>query len=81
MASILALVSSRVSAQVAGTAAGEVTELIVLISVFLSVIVIGDGLWALTAASIRHWIRRFGALHNRLTGGAGVALALSRRTI
>jgi threonine/homoserine/homoserine lactone efflux protein len=66
---------------VAGTSAGAGTEPVVLFSVFLSVIGIGDGLWALIAASIRHWIRRFGALHNRLTGGAGVALALSRRTI
>ena len=71
--------------QFVGDAAGAGAQLSVLSAVFLAVIVIGDGLWALTAASARSWIRQFGALRNRLTGGflvgAGVGLALSRRTI
>ena len=71
--------------QFVGDAAGAGGQLAVLSIVFLAVIVIGDGLWALTAASARGWIRQFGALRNRLTGGflvgAGVGLALSRRTI
>lgn len=71
--------------QFVGNAADAGTELAFLAAVFLAVIVVGDGLWALTAASARRFIRCFGALRNRITGGflvgAGVGLALSRRTI
>ena len=64
---------------------GAGTELLVLAAVFLSVIVVGDGLWALFAAGARPWLTSFGRLRNRITGGflvgAGVGLAMSRRSI
>ncbi|MEZ5667480.1 MAG: LysE family translocator [Alphaproteobacteria bacterium] len=59
------------------------TELAILGALFLAVVGIGDGLWALAAGWARHALRRYGALRNRITGavlvGAGVALALARR--
>lgn len=71
--------------QFVGDASRASAELFVLSVVFLSVIVVGDTLWALFAASARGWFRRFGSLRNKLTGGfllgAGLGLALSRRTI
>lgn len=58
-------------------------ELFTLATVFLAVIIIGDSLWALFAASAKAWFDRCGALRNRITGGlllgAGVGLALTRR--
>ena len=60
-------------------------QLLVLASVFLTVIIIGDALWALFAASARPWLSGFGQLRNRITGGflcgAGIGLALTRRAV
>jgi threonine/homoserine/homoserine lactone efflux protein len=60
-------------------------ELPLIAAVFLSVIIVGDALWAVFAASARPWLGSVGRLRNRVTGGfllgAGVGLALSRRSI
>lgn len=60
-------------------------ELLLLTAVFLAVIVVGDTLWALFASTARRWLRQYGRIRNRLTGGflfgAGLGLALSRRGI
>jgi threonine/homoserine/homoserine lactone efflux protein len=54
-------------------------------AIFLSVIIVGDALWAVFAAGARPWLTGFGRLRNRVTGGflvgAGLGLALSRRAI
>jgi threonine/homoserine/homoserine lactone efflux protein len=64
---------------------GAAGELYFLSAVFLVVIAAGDAMWAIFAASARGWLQKFGAFRNRLTGGflvgAGVSLALSRRSI
>jgi threonine/homoserine/homoserine lactone efflux protein len=61
------------------------SQLFVLAAIFLVVIVVGDALWALFAATARGWLRGFGRLRNRITGGflfgAGVGLALTRRAL
>ena len=44
-------------------------QLVFLTGVFLSVVVIGDALWALFASSARRWLNRYGQLRNKLTGG------------
>jgi threonine/homoserine/homoserine lactone efflux protein len=60
-------------------------QLLVLAGIFLTVIIIGDALWAVFAATARGWLRRLGGLHNRISGGfligAGLGLALSRRNL
>jgi threonine/homoserine/homoserine lactone efflux protein len=60
-------------------------QLLMLSGIFLLVIVCGDALWALFAASARSAVSRYGHLRNRVTGsfllGAGLGLALSRRDI
>jgi threonine/homoserine/homoserine lactone efflux protein len=60
-------------------------QLVVVTAVYLAVIVVGDALWAMFAAGARRWLRSFGAIRNRVTGvflvGAGVGLALSRRSV
>jgi len=60
-------------------------QLLLLASVFITVIIIGDALWAVFAAAARGWLGRFGHLHNKISGGfllgAGLGLALSRRSI
>jgi threonine/homoserine/homoserine lactone efflux protein len=69
--------------QFVGGAAAASTELIVLAAVFLSVVVVGDSLWAVFAAAARSGLGRFGHLRNKLSGGflvgAALGLALSRR--
>ena len=56
---------------------------LVVATVFLSVLFLGDMVWALTAVSARRLLDRYAGARNRLTGGflvaAGVGLALSRR--
>lgn len=67
---------------VAGTNAAA-SELFMLAAIFLSVIVVGDAMWAVFAASARDWLNRYGNLRNKVTGsflfGAGIGLAFSRR--
>ena len=70
--------------QFVGGSASPGVQLAVLSAIYLGVVMAGDALWAIFAASARGWLGRFGALRNRLTGGflvgAGLGLALSRRT-
>ena len=58
-------------------------ELGIVALVFLSVLFVGDVLWAAFANTARRYIGRFGRLRNRVTGAflgtAGVGLALSQR--
>ena len=67
---------------VAGTN-GAANELFMLATIFLSVIVVGDAMWAVFAASARNWLNKYGNLRNKVTGGflfgAGIGLAFSRR--
>lgn len=62
---------------------GVTGQLSLVAAVFLGVLLLGDMLWALTAASARQLLDRCAGARNRLTGGflvaAGVGLALSRR--
>jgi threonine/homoserine/homoserine lactone efflux protein len=68
---------------VAGTN-GAASELFMLATIFLSVIVVGDAMWAVFAASARNWLNKYGNFRNKVTGGllfgAGIGLALSRRS-
>jgi threonine/homoserine/homoserine lactone efflux protein len=61
---------------------GVTSQLILLATVYLAVIVIGDALWALFASSARRFFTRFRHLRNKVTGGfmlgAAAGLALSR---
>jgi threonine/homoserine/homoserine lactone efflux protein len=70
--------------QFVGNTAEASGQLLLLAAVFMTVIVIGDALWAVFAAAARGWLGRVGHLHNRISGGfllsAGVGLALSRRS-
>ncbi len=59
-------------------------QLVLVASVFLGVVVVGDSLWAVFAAAARKYLIRIGNLQNKVTGGllvgGGLGLALSRRT-
>jgi threonine/homoserine/homoserine lactone efflux protein len=61
------------------------SQLLLLSGIFMTVIIIGDALWAVFAAAARGWLGRVGRLHNRISGGfligAGLGLALSRRDL
>ena len=61
------------------------TQLLVLSAIFLITLGIGDSLWVAFAGSARMWFRKVGRLRNRIAGGfligAGVGLALARRSI
>jgi len=61
------------------------TQLIVLTSIFLITVGIGDSLWVAFAGSARSWFGMVGKLRNRIAGGfligAGVGLALARKSI
>lgn len=63
-----------------GAGAGQ---FLLIATVFLAVLLLGDLLWAAFASSARQVLIRYGRLRNRLTGGflvtAGIGLALSRR--
>jgi threonine/homoserine/homoserine lactone efflux protein len=71
--------------QFVGGTSGAGGELFVLAAAFLTVIIMGDALWALFAASARNCLNRFGNLRKKVTGGflfgAGLGLALSRRSL
>jgi threonine/homoserine/homoserine lactone efflux protein len=63
-----------------GAGAGQI---LLLAAIFLSVLLLGDLLWATFASSARRLLIRYGRFRNRLTGGflvaAGIGLAFSRR--
>ncbi len=58
-------------------------QLAIVSGVFLTVLLIGDMLWALTAGSARQLLDKHAAVRNKITGGflvaAAISLALSRR--
>lgn len=62
---------------------GVTGQLLLVATVFLSILFLGDMVWALTAVSARQLLDRYAGARNRMTGGflvaAGVGLALSRR--
>lgn len=64
---------------------GATSQLMILAAVYLTVIVVGDALWAVFASSARRFFARFRHLRNKITGGfmlgAAAGLALSRRTV
>jgi len=59
-------------------------QLVVVAGVFLTIVLLGDLVWALGASSARRLFKRFAGARNKVTGGflvaAGVGLALSRRS-
>jgi len=61
------------------------TQLLVLSTIFLITLGIGDSLWVAFAGSARNWFSKVGRLRNRVAGGfligAGIGLALARRSI
>lgn len=61
------------------------TQLCIVTGIFLFVVVIGDALWAVFAASLRGYLAKFGRLRHKLSGGfllgAAVGLAMTRRSI
>ena len=71
--------------QFVGNTANASSQLLLLSGVFMTVIIIGDALWAVFAAAARGWLGRVGRLHNRISGGfligTGLGLALSRRSL
>ena len=71
--------------QFVGNTSNPGGQLLLLSGIFLAVLICGDALWALFAASARRGLNRYGHLRNRVTGGflmaAGLGLALSRRTV
>lgn len=71
--------------QFVGNTADASAQLLLLAGVFMTVIIVGDALWAVFAAAARAWLGRVGHLHNRISGGflvgAGVGLAMSRRNL
>lgn len=58
-------------------------QFLLIATVFLSVLLFGDLLWAVFASSARRAFAGYGRFRNRLTGGflvaAGIGLALSRK--
>ena len=71
--------------QFVGQSMHVTTQLLVLSAIFLMTVGIGDSLWVAFAGSARKWFSKVGRLRNRIAGGfligAGVGLALARRSI
>jgi len=71
--------------QFVGNTSNPGGQLLLLSGIFLTVIIMGDALWAVFAASARRGLSRYGHLRNRVTGGflvaAGFGLAISRRNV
>lgn len=71
--------------QFVGSTTDASGQLLLLAGVFMTVIIVGDTLWAVFAAAARAWLKCISHLHNRVTGAflvsAGVGLALSRRSL
>ncbi len=59
-------------------------QLVLVASVFLGIVIVGDSLWAVFAAAARNYLIRIKNIRRKITGGllvgAGLGLALSRRT-
>lgn len=68
--------------QFVGTASSAVFDIATVAMVFLSVLFVGDVLWAVFADSARRVLGRYSHVHNRLSGAfltaAGIGLAFSR---
>ena len=64
---------------------GATSQLMLLAAVYLTIVVIGDALWAIFASAARRYFRHFRYLRNKITGGfmlgAAAGLALSRRNM
>jgi threonine/homoserine/homoserine lactone efflux protein len=64
-------------------AGATATDLVLVASVFLTVLFIGDSAWAVTASSARRSLSRYSRFSNRISGGfllaAAAGLALARR--
>jgi threonine/homoserine/homoserine lactone efflux protein len=64
---------------------GATSQLTMLAAVYLSVVFIGDALWAVFASSARRFFVRFGHARNQFTGGfllgAAAGLAMARRSV
>jgi threonine/homoserine/homoserine lactone efflux protein len=69
--------------QFVSSASAAGSQLLLLAGIFLSVIFVGDSLWAVFAASARNYLQQTGRLRNKVTGaflfGGGVALAFVQR--
>ena len=69
--------------QFVGTADATVVRISLVAAVFLTVLLVGDVLWAAFADSARNALGRYAHVRNRLTGlflvAAGIGLALARR--
>ncbi|MDH3820965.1 MAG: LysE family translocator, partial [Gammaproteobacteria bacterium] len=69
--------------QFVGTADASLARFCLVAAVFLTVLLVGDVLWAAFANSARNVLGRYTNLRNRLTGllltAAGIGLALARR--
>jgi threonine/homoserine/homoserine lactone efflux protein len=61
------------------------SQLLLLSGIYLSVLFLGDLLWALLGASAKPWLSRYGRFSQRLSGSifiaAGIGLALSRQRL
>ena len=68
--------------QFVGTESSAVFDIATVAMVFLSVLFVGDVLWAVFAGSARRVLGRYSHIHNRLSGAfltaAGIGLAFSR---
>ena len=71
--------------QFIGQSSHVTTQLLVLSTIFLITVGIGDSLWVAFAGSARTWFVKVGRLRNRIAGGfligAGIGLALARKSI
>ncbi len=71
--------------QFIGQSSHVATQLLVLSTIFLITVGIGDSLWVAFAGSARTWFVKVGRLRNRIAGGfligAGIGLALARKSI
>lgn len=71
--------------QFVGQSMHVTAQLVILSTIFLITVAIGDSLWVAFAGSARKWFEKIGKLRNKIAGGfligAGVGLALARKSI
>lgn len=69
--------------QFVGSATASGAEFAIVAVIFLTVVFLGDSLWAVFATSARRALGRYSRVRNRLTGAfliaAGIGLALARK--